>query len=339
MKKDIEWEKLGFEYINTGKYIRMDYKDGQWSDMIECSDPVLNLHAGATCIHYGQSCFEGLKAFTMKDGRVACFRPDKNGERLAASAERLMMKAPTVDVFLKAVNHVVNLNMDWVPPFGTRASLYIRPFIIGTSPRVGVKPSEEFSFYVMTMPVGPYYKTGFNPVKAYVQTYYDRAAPHGVGDVKAAGNYAAGMKPDFDIKGKGYPISLYLDAAEKRYVDEFGTSNFIGIMDSENYLTPDSSSILPSITNMSLQQIASDMGYSVEKRRIDKSELPDFDEVGACGTAAVITPVGSITLEDQVYTYCNGSKAGPVMTKLYETIRGIQDGLVEDKYNWMQSVE
>jgi branched-chain amino acid aminotransferase len=289
-------------------------------------------------LHYGQACFEGLKAFRRKDGSVAICRPDENAKRIASTARRVVMEPPPEGLFIEAVGKTVALNMDWVPPYGTGASFYIRPLLIGTSPKIGIAPSSEYALLSMGMPVGPYYKNGFFPVKAYVQESYDRAAPKGVGNVKVAGNYAAGMRGDLEGKDKGYSICLYLDSANHRYIDEFGTSNFIGITEDNRFVTPLSTSILPSITNKSLQKIAEDIGLKVERRQIDISELQSFKEVGACGTAAVITPVYSITRGETVYTFGKENEAGETLTRLFREIQGIQYGEVEDRYGWMLKV-
>lgn len=334
MKKDIDWKNLGFSYVDTGKYVKASFKDGAWQEPVECTDVKIDLHVAAGCLHYGQACFEGLKVFTQKDGSVSAFRPEENAKRMANSAKRLMMEPPPAGLFLDLVKMVVKLNADWIPPYGTGASLYVRPLLIGTSPRVGLMPCAEYDLYILVMPVGPYYKEGFAPVKAMLQNGYDRAAPLGVGCVKASGNYAAGMMGDFTGKAKGFPISLYTDAREHKYVDEFGTSNFIGITSDGKYVTPDSTSILPSITNATLQILAKDMGMVVEKRKVAVEELDSFVEVGACGTAASITPVGSVTSDDKVYSFSYDGSAGEILTKLYNEIQAIQYGEVDDRHGW-----
>ncbi|MDR2693766.1 MAG: branched-chain amino acid aminotransferase [Chitinispirillales bacterium] len=337
-QRQLDWSNLGFEYIRTDACLRADFTNGKWGELAACADPMFSIHAAAVCLHYGQACFEGLKAFRRKDGSAALFRPHENAKRMADTARRVMMEPPPLELFIDAVKKTVALNMDWVPPYGTGASFYVRPLLIGTSPRVGVGPASEYSLFSLGMPVGPYYKNGFFPVKACIQELYDRAAPLGVGNVKVAGNYAAGMYGDFEGKHKGYPICLYLDSACHRYIDEFGTSNFFGITKDDRYVTPDSGSILPSITNRSLQTIAESMGLKVERRKIDIEELPDFKEIGACGTAAVITPVYSVTRGDKVYTFGKENEAGETLTRLFKEIQGIQYGELEDKYGWMLPV-
>jgi branched-chain amino acid aminotransferase len=338
MIKTIDWKNLEFKYTQTDSYLIAEYKNGVWGDAKICTDPFLSLHVAATCLHYGQECFEGLKAFTRKDGSVALFRPEENARRLRESAERLLMEPFPEDRFVEACKKVLALNRDWMPPYGTGASMYLRPVLIGSSPHVGVNPSEDYLFILLCMPVGPYYKDGFLPVKAMVQEKYDRAAPLGTGTVKAGGNYAAGLRGDKEGKKKGYSVSLYLDSTTHTCVDEFGTSNFIGITKTGKYVTPASSSILGSITNRSLQVLAADAGLVVERRAIKLTELPDFAEVGACGTAAVITPVYSVTHGGTTYTFGSEKEAGPVLTKLYKELQGIQYGEIKDRHAWMVKV-
>lgn len=338
MVPSIDWKSLGFKYAQTDCYVRVDYKNEKWGDIQVCTDPLISLHAAATCLQYGQACFEGMKAFTQKDGSIAVFRPEENARRMMRTADRVLMIAPPEEIFVAAVKKAVELNKDWVPPYGTGASMYIRPFLIGTSAHVGVHPSEEYAFIVMVMPVGPYYKHGFAPVKAYIQEEYDRAAPRGVGNVKVGGNYAAGMRGDFDGKAKGFPICLYLDSATHKYIDEFGTSNFFGITKDKKYVTPESNSILPSITNLSLMTIAEDLGMKVERRHIAVTELADFVEIGACGTAAVITPVYSVLHGTHLYTFGKENEAGKTLLQLFEQIQGIQYGDIADTHNWMSKV-
>jgi branched-chain amino acid aminotransferase len=338
MAQKIDWRNLGFQYVQTDCFVRADFKDGTWGELQVCNDPVMPIHVAAASLHYGQSCFEGLKAFRRTDGSVGIFRPEENAARIISSAKRLAMEPVPEEIFIEACKKAVKYNKDWMPPYGTGASMYLRPLLFGSSARVGVQPSDDYVFLVLAMPVGPYYKTGFIPVKALVQENYDRAAPRGVGNVKAAGNYAAGLLGDRESKKKGYPISLYLDAATHTCVDEFGTSNFIGITRDKKFVTPDSPSILPSVTNKSLQVLAADFGLKVERRNIKVTELADFTEVGACGTAAVITPVYSVTHRDKVYTFGKETEAGPTLTKLYKELQGIQYGEVDDRHRWMVKV-
>jgi len=331
----LDWSNLGFKYLQTDSYVSTEFVDGKWGELKSHTDPMLGIHIAAASLHYGQSCFEGLKAFRRKDGSVAIFRPEENARRMIDTAHRVVMEAPSEELFIEAVRMCVSQNIDWVPPYGTGASFYIRPVLFGTSPQIGLGPSKEYLFAVLGTPVGPYYKDGFFPVKAYVQESYDRAAPKGVGNVKVAGNYAAGMRGDIECKQKGYSICMYLDSAHHKYIDEFGTSNFFGITRDGRYVTPASESILPSITNKSIQKLAEGMGLKVERRQIAFDELGDFKEIGACGTAAVITPVYSVTRGDKIYTFGEEKKAGETLTRLFKELQGIQYGEVEDRYGWM----
>lgn len=303
---------------------------------------------GATALHYGQACFEGLKAFTHSDGSVHVFRPDENAKRLQSSCERTLMPVVPHDLFLKAVNEVVRDNIEYVPPYGTGGALYLRPLMFGSGPRIGLQPADEYTLIIMVIPVGDYYKGGLEPVDGIVITEFDRAAPRGVGNVKVAGNYAADMLPNMQSKKKGFPIGLYLDAATQSTIEEFSTSNFVGI-DNENkkYVTPKSSSVLPSITNKSLMTIAAEEGLTVEERDITLDELESFDEVLACGTAVVVTPVGSITMfgksEDDAKKYTFGDSdskdVGATTRRLYDRVRAIQFGEEEDKHGWNFKIE
>lgn len=338
MAPNIDWKNLGFKYMQTNCFIRADFKNGQWGKIQICKEAEMQIHIAATCLHYGQACFEGLKAFHQVNGDVSIFRPEQNARRMEKTAKRLLMQSVPEELFIEAVHTAVKENIDFVPPYGTGASLYIRPFLIGSSPYIGVHPSDDYIFMVLVIPAGPYYKNGFYPVKALVQEDFDRAAPRGVGNVKAAGNYASGMKGDFEGKDKGYPICLYLDSATHTLVDEFGTSNFLAITKDNKYVTPDSKSILGSITNDSLQMIAKDFGMKVEKRPIPMTELSTFSEVGACGTAAVLTPVYSITYGNKNFTYGKENEAGVTLTRLFKQIQGIQYGEIEDKHGWMNKV-
>lgn len=304
---------------------------------------------GATALHYGQACFEGLKAFAHEDETVHVFRPDQNAKRLQSSCERTLMPVLPHDLFLKAVNEVVKDNIAYVPPYGSGGALYIRPLLFGSGPRIGLQPADEYTFILMVIPVGDYYKGGLNkPVDGVIVTDYDRAAPRGVGNVKVAGNYAADLLPNMKSKKMGYPISLYLDAATQSYVEEFSTSNFVGIDSAkQTYVTPKSGSVLPSITNKSLMTVAKDLGLTVQEREISVEELESFDEVLAVGTAVVVTPVGSVTRlggkedgsDEKKYVFGDGEKIGPITRKLYDGVRAIQFGEAEDNYGWNFKVE
>jgi len=338
IKAKLDWEKLPFSYIKTDYNIRFYYKDGKWSEGELVDDENVSVHMSAPALHYGQQAFEGIKAFETKDGKIVVFRPDENAKRLQFSSRKIFMPEISEEMFLEAINKVIKANEKFVPPYGTGASLYIRPVVFGSGPKVGLGPAPEYTFIIFVTPVGPYYKGGFKPVKALVVEEYDRAAPLGVGSCKVGGNYAAGLAGSQFGIDKGYPIALYLDSKEKRYIDEFSTSNFIAIKD-DKYITPDSSTILKSITNMSLATIAEDMGMVVEKRDVDISEVETFDEIGAVGTAAVTTPVNLIHYRGKDLIFGNESEAGPVITKLYETLIKIQTGEIEDKFNWLMEIK
>ena len=336
--QEIDWASLGFNYMDTACHIRYTWKDGAWDSGALVEEPYLNLHIAATCVHYGQAAFEGLKAFRCKDGKIRMFRPQENARRILNTARRTCMAEVTEALFMEAVKRVVRANEAYVPPYGTGGSLYIRPLLIGTGAQIGVAPTKEYTFIVLVVPVGPYYKGGLQPVKALVYDEYDRAAPLGVGHVKVAGNYAAILYAHERAKENGYPVELYLDAKEHRFVEEFATSNFIGITKDNRYVTPDSPSILPSVTNRTLMQIAKDMGMTVEVRPVPFEELASFAEVGACGTAVVVTPVCEVRRGDMVIRTGSETGCGPVLQKLYEAVQGIQYGELPDTYGWCVEV-
>jgi len=331
----MDWKNLGFAYHPTRAWIRCEYRAGQWSTPQVVTDPHFKIHAAAISLQYGQACFEGLKAFQTQNQNAVLFRPDQNALRMQKSAERICMIAPPVQLFVECCKLAVFHNREFLPPYGTGASLYLRPTLIGTDPAIGLAPSQAFDFYVLVTPVGPYYKDGFFPVKALVVDHFDRAAPLGTGMAKVAGNYAAGLLPSLYAKKLGYPIALHTDPVHHTHIDEFGTSNFLGIDKSGAYHTPQSSSILPSITNDSLMQIAKDQGREVFRRPIAINELGNFTEVGACGTAAVITPIYSITRQDQVWTFGESQQAGAVLTQLYKALQGVQYGEQPDSHDWL----
>jgi branched-chain amino acid aminotransferase len=335
---NIEWDKLGFEFRPTRSNIRFSYADGKWDDGKLYNSYDITMSVAANCMHYGQAAFEGLKAFRCKDGKVRIFRPVENARRLNSTIDYLMMPHFSEKKFEKAVNEVVKDNIDYVPPYGTGGSLYIRPVIVGTTPQIGISAATEYELIIMVVPVGPYYKGGIKPVKAMIHDEVDRAAPQGTGHIKVAGNYAASLYPTSLAKKAGCSVMLFLDSRTHQYIEEFGTSNFFAVTPDGKYVTPKSSSILPSITNKSLMQLAEDLGITVEQRKVNKSELGTFAEVGACGTAVVITPVGEIIHNDKVYKYGDGN-IGPVSKKLYDRMTGIQYGEIADKHNWMVEVE
>ena len=336
-KADLDWGNLPFGYVKTDYNIRYHYKDGKWSEGVLSSDENVSISIAAPAIHYGQQAFEGMKAFETVDGRIVCFRPDENALRLQHSCRRIYMPEMPVDMFIDAAKKVIKANARFVPPYGTGASLYIRPVMFGVGPRIGLGPAAEYEMIMLVTPVGPYYKGGFKPVKALVVEQFDRAAPDGTGDIKVGGNYAAGLRGGEYGHDKGYPVVLYLDPKEKRYIDEFSTSNFIGVK-GNSYITPKSGSVLPSITNKSLADIAAHLGMKVERRPVTIEEIRGFDEIGAVGTAAVITPVSRITYRDTEFTYGSDAEAGPMLTKLYEEYSGIQTGQKPDIFNWLVDV-
>lgn len=334
---NIQWDKLGFEFRRTRSNIRFSYKDGKWDEGKLTGSYDITLSIAANCMHYGQAAFEGLKAFCCKDGKVRIFRPEENARRLNSSINYLMMPEFPEGKFVDAVKKVVKDNLDYVPPYGTGGSLYIRPVIIGTTPQIGISAATEYELIIMVVPVGPYYKSGIKPVRAMIHDGVDRAAPQGTGHIKIAGNYAASLYPNSLAKKAECTIMLFMDSKTHQFVEEFGTSNFFAITRDGKYVTPDSPSILPSIINKSLMQLAEDMGITVERRRIAKSELETFAEVGACGTAVVITPVGRIIHHAKVYTY-DEKNIGPVSKKLYDRMTGIQYGEIPDQHHWMVEV-
>jgi branched-chain amino acid aminotransferase len=336
----IDWKNLPFGYFKTDYNVRAYYRDGKWSEPEVSDSEYINMHMAATCLHYGQEAFEGLKAFTGADGKIRVFRMEENAKRMANSAKGVMMAEVPVDLFREVVIKVINLNKKYIPPYGEGASLYIRPLLIGTGAEVGVKPAKEYMFLVFVGPVGPYFKEGFNPVKMQIIRDYDRAAPLGTGHIKVGGNYAASLRAGVRAHAEGYASCLFLDAREKKYIDEAGPANFFGIKGS-TYVTPKSVSILPSITNMSLRTLAEEMGMTIEQRHVPVEELPEFDEVGACGTAAVISPICKIQDRDSghEYIYCKDGKAGPISTKLYNKLKGIQEGLEPDTHGWVTIID
>jgi len=335
---NLDWPNLTFGYMPTDYNVRYTWRDGQWHgpDVSDSFD--ITMSVAATCLHYGQEAFEGLKVFASPDGKPRVFRIEENARRMYRSAEKILMQPIPEETFIEAVYRAVQLNLRFVPPYGTGASLYVRPLLIGTGPQVGVKPADEYVFMVFVMPVGPYFKTGFKPVDLIVEEEVDRAAPKGVGDVKVGGNYAAGMRASMRAKKAGFTEVLYLDAKDNRYIDESGPANFFGITRDGRYVTPDSESILPSITNMSLRKIAADMGLTVERREVDVEEIFDFVEAGCCGTAAVITPVRRIVWRDREAMYCPDGEPGPWCTKLYDTLKAIQEGDRDDPYGWVREI-
>ncbi|MCK5413331.1 MAG: branched-chain amino acid aminotransferase [Candidatus Pacebacteria bacterium] len=340
MKPNFDWKNLSFDYIKTNSNIRYQFSKGVWGEMRKYTSDHIDMHMAATCLHYGQECFEGLKAFKGKDGKVRIFRLNENAKRMNDSAREIFMPEIPKEIFKEAVINAVKLNQEFVPPYESGASLYIRPLLIGTGPRVGLNPADEYMFIVFVNPVGPYFKNGFKPISLLIDRDRDRAAPLGVGHVKVGGNYAASFQSMEKAHKNGYDSVLFLDPKEKKYIDECGPANFFAIKE-KTYITPESKSILPSITNKSLMTLAEDMGLKVERRKIELRELEEFDEVGACGTAAVIGPVGRIVDEKfgKTYQYCHDGNPGTISTELYNRFRAIQYGDESDKFDWVTVIE
>ncbi len=332
---DINWSALGFGYVPTDYNVRCYYRNGQWGEIEVSSSETIEMHIAATALHYGQECFEGLKAFRGKDGKVRVFRPIENAKRIQDSARGVKMAEITTEKFMEMMETVIRLNERFIPPYGSGASLYIRPLEIGMTARVGVKPADEYCFLMLVTPVGPYFKEGFKPTNICLTREYDRVAPKGTGRFKVGGNYAASLVAGEKAHELGYSAVLYLDPKEKKYLDECGPANFYAIK-GNSYITPASESILPSITNDSLMQLARDFGMEVERRHVPVEEIPTFDEAAACGTAAVCSPVGEIHDLDtgDKWVIAKDGKPGPVTNRLYDTLNGIRLGEIEDTHNW-----
>lgn len=331
----MDWKNLGFGFHETNYNARCYFKDGKWGNIDYTDSQEITLPIATTALHYGQQAFEGLKAFMGQDGKVRIFRIGENAKRLQRSADGILMERVPVDIFEEAVIETVKRNLDFVPPYGSGGALYIRPLLIGCGSQVGVKPSDEYLFMVFVTPVGAYFPSGFKPSHVAIINSFDRVAPNGTGHLKVGGNYAAGLAAGRYAAERDYSMVLYLDSKEKKYVDECGPANFFAIKNN-TYVTPHSKSILPSITNNSLLTLAEDLGMTIERRPIQEDELASFEEAGACGTAAVISPISYIdNLENgNRYEYSLDGKAGPLSTKLYNQLTGIQCGDIEDKHGW-----
>ncbi len=332
--QNIDWNSLTFSYTRTHVNLRCYWRGGAWGPVEEHTDENLNLHMAATALHYGQAAFEGLKAFRGKDGKIRIFRMEENAKRMASSARYLQMAEPPVDLFCSMVRRVVELNADFTPPYEANGSLYIRPVLFGTGPQVGVRPADEYVLILFATPVGPYYKGGIQGINVMVDRDHDRAAPRGTGHIKSAGNYGASLTSSRVAHEKGFAGALYLDPQTHKYIDECGTANFFGIRKGV-YITPASPSILPSITNMSLRTLAEELGLKVEARPVKLKEVKKFEEIGACGTAAVITPIASLFDPATGKTLTFGSGPGPWSQKLYDTLTGIQRGDLPDTHGWV----
>jgi len=335
-KKNIDWSDLGFSYIETDKRYVSNYKDGAWDEGILTSDSNVVINECACVFQYAQTCFEGLKAYTTEDGRIVTFRQDLNAERMADTAKRLEMPPFPEERFVEAVKQVVQANAAYVPPFGSGATLYIRPYLFGSNPVIGVKPADEYQFRVFTTPVGPYFKGGAKPITIRVCDF-DRAAPHGTGHVKAGLNYAMSLHAIVDAHKKGYDENMYLDAATRTKVEETGGANFLFVTKDGKVVTPKSDTILPSITRRSLMYVAEKyLGLTVEQREVYMDEVKDFAECGLCGTAAVISPVGKVVDHGKEICFPSGmDEMGPVTKKLYDTLTGIQMGRIEAPEGWI----
>lgn len=341
MTKDIDWGSLDFSYRPTDySYVSM-YKDGKWDEGKLTAEHTVTMSECAGVLQYSQSCFEGLKAYTEENGKIVCFRPDLNAKRMADSCRRLEMPVFPEDRFLKAVDEVVAANKDWVPPYGSGATLYIRPFMFGYNSVIGVKPADEYMFRILVTPVGPYFKGGAKPVVVRIPDF-DRAAPHGTGGIKAGLNYAMSLHPIMEAHREGFNENMYLDPATRTKVEETGGANIIFIKDGgKTLVTPKSDSILPSITRRSICYIAENMlGMKVEHRPVMYSEVPEFEEMGLCGTAAVISPVGKIFDHGKEIDIPSGmEKMGPTLQKLYDTLTGIQMGRIAGPEGWVHEIK
>ena len=338
-KKDIDWSNLSFGYQETDYSFVSNYKDGKWDDGEITTDANITLNECAGVFQYAQTVFEGLKAYTTEDGHIVCFRPDLNAERMKASCERLEMPVFPVERFVKAVEDVVKANEAWVPPFGSGATLYIRPYMMATNPVIGVKPGDEYQFRIFVTPVGPYFKGGAKPLTIRVSDF-DRAAPNGTGHIKAGLNYAMSLHAIVDAHNQGFDENMYLDSKTRTKVEETGGANFIFITKDGKFVTPKSDSILPSITRRSLMVVAEKyLGLTVENREVAFEEVKDFAECGLCGTAAVISPVGKINDHGNEICFPSGmDEMGPVTKKLYETLTGIQMGKIEGPEGWVHTI-
>jgi branched-chain amino acid aminotransferase len=332
----LDWKSLPFGYMKTDYNVRCVYRDGKWGKLEISSSEYIDMHIAAVALHYGQEAFEGLKAYMGKDGKIRLFRWKENSKRMTHSAEGIKMAPVPEELFREAIFKVIELNKRFMPPYGSGATLYIRPLLYGSGAEVGVKPSSEYTFIVFVTPVGPYFKEGVKPVNMMICREYDRAAPLGTGTFKVGGNYAASLRAIECAHVGGFSNVIFLDAREKKYIDECGPANFFGIRNN-TYVTPKSESILGSVTNMSLLEIAKSLGMKTERRQVPVDELEKFDEAGACGTAAVISPIAKIfdPETNKVYEYCRNGEPGPLSMKLYRKLVAIQNGDEPDEFGWI----
>lgn len=335
---NIDWGNLGFSYIKTDLRYISTWKDGKWDEGQLVEDNILHISEASTALHYGQQCFEGLKAYRRKDGKIQLFRPDQNAKRINNSCRRLLMPEIPEEKFIDACKQVVKANEHYVPPYGTGATLYLRPFIIGVGDNIGVKAAPEYIFCVFCLPVGPYFKGGMMPVNFTIADY-DRAAPHGTGAAKVGGNYAASLYPHELAVKRGFADCIYLDPATHTKIEEVGAANFFGITHDNKFITPKSPSILPSITKYSLMHIAKEyLKMEVEERDVLIDNISEFKEAGACGTAAVISPIGGIEHKGELHVFYSETEVGPVTKELYNTLCGIQLGDIEAPEGWTVEV-
>ncbi len=339
-KANLDWSSLGFNYIPTSMRYVINYKDDAWDEGGLVADPTITMSECAGVLQYSQSCFEGLKAYTTADGRIVTFRPDMNAERMIDSAARLEMPVLPKEKFMEAVDLVVSANAAYVPPYGSGATLYIRPFMFASGPVIGVKPAQEYQFRMFCTPVGPYFKGGAKPITICVSEF-DRAAPNGTGHIKAGLNYAMSLHAHEVAHANGFDENMFLDPATRTYVEETGGANFIFITKDGKLVTPKSNSILPSITRRSLVEVAEKyLGLTVEHRPVRFDELESFEECGLCGTAAVISPVGRVVAGDKIISFPAGmQEMGPITKKLYDTLTGIQQGTIEAPAGWIHEIK
>lgn len=336
-EKNIDWSSLGFGYVKTDYRYVSNFKDGKWDNGELTTDATVTLHESAGVLQYAQTCFEGMKAYRTVDGKVVCFRPDLNAQRMADTCERLEMPKFPIEKFIDAVEQVVKANLDFVPPYGSGASLYLRPYMFGTNAVIGVKPAEEFQFRIFATPVGPYFKGGVKPISLRVPDF-DRAAPRGTGHVKAGLNYAMSLHPIVDAHNKGFNENMYLDSQTRTKVEETGGANIIFVTKDNKVVTPKSPSILPSITRRSLMYVAEHyLGLKAEEREIPFTEVKDFKECALCGTAAVLSPVGKVVNGDEEIVF-GMDKMGEITKKLYDTLTGIQLGRIEAPEGWIKVI-
>ncbi|TCD46284.1 branched-chain amino acid aminotransferase [Streptococcus sp. X16XC17] len=340
MTVDIDWENLGFSYMKLPYRFLTTYKDGEWAEGGLTEDATLHISESSPSLHYGQQAFEGLKAYRTKSGSIQLFRPNQNAERLQRTADRLLMPQVPTDLFIKACKEVVKANHEYVPPYGSGGTLYLRPLLIGVGDIIGVKPAEEYIFTVFAMPVGNYFKGGLAPTNFLIQEDYDRAAPHGTGAAKVGGNYAASLLPGQVAKKAGFSDVIYLDPATHTKIEEVGSANFFGITANNEFITPIGPSILPSITKYSLLYLAEHrLGMTAIEGDVRVDELDKFVEAGACGTAAVISPIGGVQHGDDFHIFYSETKVGPITKKLYHELTGIQFGDIQAPEGWIIPVE